>query len=243
MASFQGQGKRFQVTDRRIQLPIPLHRHELSNFENFHVGENAQLVDRLRGLASGVEATGLWLWGPTGRGRSHLLQATCQAAEAAGRRVVYLPLESLPVDPAVLEELEVDLVALDDVDRWLGDRALETQLMALYQNQLMGGGSLLVVAAAGAQQLSFGLPDLASRLRALPGFEVQPPDDEGLKVIIARLAARQGLELEPAVLDFWFHRAVRALPALIRQLEKLDRAAMIEQRRLTIPLIKEVLGL
>jgi DnaA family protein len=235
------------VTDRRIQLTIPLHRHELKHFENFHVGVNAQLVDRLQGLATGraseVEATGLWLWGPTGRGRSHLLQATCQAAEAAGRRAVYLPLQSLPVDPTVLEGLEVDLVALDDVDRWLGDRALETQLMALYENQLMAGSSLVVVADAGAQQLNFELPDLASRLRALPGFEVRSPDDEGLRVIVARLAARQGLELEQAVLDFWFHRAVRELPLLISQLEKLDQAAMTEQRRLTIPLIKDVLGL
>jgi len=243
MASLRGRGKRFEVTDRRIQLPMPLHRHELKHFDNFHVGVNTQLVDRLQELASGVDGTGLWLWGPAGRGRSHLLQATCQAAEAAGRRAVYLPLATLPVDPAVLEGLEVDLVALDDVDRWLGDRALETQLMALYQNQLMAGSSLLVVAGAGAQQLSFGLPDLASRLRAMPGFEVQSPDDDGLKIIISRLAARQGLELEQAVLDFWFHRAARELPKLIGQLQELDRAAMIEQRKLTIPLIKEVLGL
>ncbi len=231
------------MNDRCTQLTIPLRQRELNNFENFCQGSNTELVERLQTLASGPGDSGIWLWGPQGRGRSHLLQATCQVAEAAGHRAVYLPLGSLPMDPAIIEGLEVDLIALDDVDCWLGDHRLESQLMALYQNQLATHSSLVVVASASAQRQTFVLPDLGSRLRALQGFEVLAPDDDGLKIILAQLARRQGLELGEAVLDFWLHRSTRALPELIRQLDRLDARAMTEQRRVTIPLIKEVLAL
>ena len=52
---------------------------------------------------------------------------------------------------------------------------------------------------------------------------------------------RKGLILEESVLDFWMHRSSRHLPDLLEQLEVLDVAALAAQRRLTIPLIKEVL--
>ena len=69
------------------------------------------------------------------------------------------------------------------------------------------------------------------------------PDDEGLRAILSAAAHRRGLELTEAVLDYWLHRAVRSLPALLAQLERLDAQALVEQRAITIPLIKEVLEL
>ena len=126
---------------------------------------------------------------------------------------------------------------------WLGERELEAALMALYQNQLQIGGQLLVSSRQTALRAEFVLPDLASRFRALPGYRVLAPDDEGLREILYAAAHRQGLTLTDPVLDYWLHRAVRSLPELLTQLKVLDERALSEQRAITIPLIKEVLSL
>jgi len=232
------------VNDRSRQLTIPLRLNELCDFQNFQSGRNGELVNRLQDLASGDGFAGLFLWGPKGRGCSHLLQATCQRVTAAGRRSVYLPMGDLPLEPELLDGAEhADLVAVDDVQAWLGSRDSEAAVMALYQTLLGRGRRLLVASAAAPPRLHFELPDLASRMRGLEVFEVQPLDDDGIRAALSVAALRKGLILEASVLDFWMHRSSRHLPDLLEQLEALDIAALAAQRRLTIPLLKEVLEL
>lgn len=222
---------------------MPLEARVLNRFDNFHTGANGELIARLKALAVDGDGLGLWIRGGFGSGRTHLLEATCQAADQAGRRAAYLPLAELPASADVLETLDADLVALDDVEIWLGDLTLETGLMALYQSQLQRSGQLIVSSGLPARQAAFALPDLASRFRALPGYRLEPPDDRGLRDILTAAAHRQGLTLTEPVLDYWLHRAVRSLPELLDQLKRLDEQALAEQRAVTIPLIKETLCL
>ncbi|MCB1686277.1 MAG: DnaA regulatory inactivator Hda [Pseudomonadales bacterium] len=232
------------MSDQLRQLTIPLRLNALCDFENFHAGRNAELVNRLENLTAAGVFSGLFLWGQKGRGCSHLLQATCHRFTAAGRRSAYLPLADLPRDPDLLSGLEdADLVAVDDLQTWLGSVARESALMALYQGLLASGRRLLVASAAAPTKLDFALADLASRMRGLEVFEVQPLDDDGLRDVLTLVARRKGLTLDEAVLDFWLHRSSRHLPDLLEQLEALDLAALAAQRRLTIPLLKAVLEL
>ena len=232
-----------QKAERARQLTLLLEAQVLHGFDNFHTGANAELVHRLHGLAVAAESLGAWISGEPGGGKSHLLQATCRAADAAGRRAIYVPLADLHANSRSVESLEADLIALDDVDSWLGDAALEAVLMGLYQQQLQAGSQIVFSCVQTAQQASFHLADLASRCRALPGYRVVMPDDEGLRAILFAAAHLRGLTLTDAVLDYWLHRAVRALPELMAQLQVLDEQALVEQRAITIPLIKEVLEL
>ena len=231
------------MNEPSAQLTLPMAQHALHRLDTFDPGANGELVARLGDLAHGGGLPGLWIWGAPGSGRSHLLQGACHAASSRGGRVRYLPLASLPPDPEVLDGIEADLVALDDVDVWLGSRELETALMGLYQVQHEARQPLLVSAGSSAGRCDYALPDLGSRLRSLPGMEVLPPDDAGLRRILTVRARLQGLTLTAGVLDYWLHRAPRVLPVLLEQLTRLDARALAEQRRITVPLIKEVLGL
>ena len=98
-----------RVTDRGGQLAFPLRLEGLKHFENFHTGANTELVSRLEALVAARGTLGYWLWGQAGRGRSHLLQASCQHAEQLGYRAAYLPLDLLPRDSLILDGLETDL--------------------------------------------------------------------------------------------------------------------------------------
>ena len=226
------------------QLTFTLNIEERCDFASFHTGGNSEVLARLRGVAAGdLEVAGIWLWGGAGAGCSHLLKALCQAVSCADKRAVYLPLAALPREPDVIEDLSGSVVAVDDVKCWLGDRELETALMGLYQRQLELGGSVVVADRVPASRLDFSVADLASRFRSLASYEVAPLDDAGLKAVLRQSALRRGLELPEPVADFWLARSRRVLPVLLAELEQLDCAALAEGRRLTIPLLKSVLGL
>jgi len=227
----------------RTQLTIPLEVTAPCDFAGFEAGSNGELLARLRALASRPEPGGLWIWGGAGSGRSHLLQALCREAGEHGYRAAYLPLERVPSGSGVLEGLDADLLTLDDVEVWLGDADLEAVLVGAYQRQLERGGPLVVSATAPAGRVHFALNDLASRFRALSSYRVEPLDDDALRHAPAVHARRRGLILSAPTLDFWLTRSRRCLPVLLAELESLDRASLVAQRRVTIPLLKEVLGL
>lgn len=225
------------------QLTIDLRINELCDFANYHAAANVEIVERLGELSVVAGFAGMWLWGDTGSGRSHLLQAACQAAQANDLTAVYLPLALFDREPLALDGLSAELIAVDDIHEWLDDRRLEAALISLYEGQLSSGGRLLVSASAAAGSLNFVLADLASRMRSLASYRIAALDDQGLAVVLRQAAQRKGLALETAVIDFWLARSVRRLPDLLGQLDAVDNAAMTAQRRITIPLLKEVLRL
>ncbi len=89
----------------------------------------------------------------------------------------------------------------------------------------------------------FSLADLDSRLRAAQIFAILPLDDADRAHAIERLATQRGLELGADVVAFILRRAPRRMDELIATFDRLDRGSLAQQRRLTIPLAKDVLGL
>jgi DnaA family protein len=87
------------------QMLLDLKPEQPPTLENFVIGANAELVERLRGLGGTGNFEALYLWGDQGCGKSHLLAAT--AASAQGRRpVVHLAAAEaraeLPLAPGTL---------------------------------------------------------------------------------------------------------------------------------------------
>ncbi len=224
---------------KQLTLPFPL--NERCVFANFVMGPNAELVDHLQGACVG-RFSSTWLWGDVGK--SHLLQATCQNQAQIGFAVAYLPLADTDGQIELLRGLSShNLVAVDDLDVWLGDRRLETELLTLYQDLYATGSTLLLSSMSAPAEITFALPDLASRFRSSNCHHVQPLDDDDKAEVLRRHAAARGLRLTEPVLDFWLSHSERSLRQLLAQLDRVDRAAMVEQRRVTVPLLKQVLRL
>ncbi len=226
---------------RQLLLPLADAVDEGRSFANFVVGGNGELMDRLR-RAEGPPV--LWLWGGSAVGKTHLAHACCHWHLGRGAKAAYVPLASAPRDPEVLDGLShCDLVVLDDVQRWLDHFGLERALMGLYEGLLADGCRLVTTANRPPAQCRFSLQDLGSRLKAALIYEVRQLDDYGKGLVVRNRAKQRGLLIADRVLDFWLAHSERNLSRLLEDLERLDRAALTNQRRLTVPLVKQVLDL
>jgi len=230
--------------DRRRQLALKFPAPQRCTLANFEAGPNTEIVDAVGNCGRRGVFVAVWVAGETGAGKSHLLQGACHAAVAAGLTAAYLPLDVRGAGPAIFDGLgDFAVVAIDDVDGWLGQRPWEEALLALYQQLFDRRGALLFASTVGPADLDIGLPDLASRLRAAQVHVIRPLADADRARVIVRLAAERGLELPADVLAFILRRLPRRMDELLVVFELLDRGALAQQRRVTIPLVKEVLGL
>ena len=226
------------------QLPLEVRLADHAVFDSFYAAGNELLVHQLQLAATTRGYPPLWLSAPSGHGKSHLLQAAVALADQNGRRAVYLPLGSLPALPAgVLEGLgSLDLVCLDDLHAVAGQPEWEIALFGLYE-ELRGNGSNLVVATeVMPAELVFGLPDLASRLKSGTTFRLQALDDEGRLRALQMRARFRGFELPDETGRYLLARVERGIAGLFHLLDELDRAALVAQKRLTIPFVRQVLG-
>lgn len=226
------------------QLPLDIEIKAESTFDNFVTGDkgNEQLVAMLQRIARG-ESDFIYLYGDSGTGRTHLLQAFTQdySTQMPQALVAYIPLDNMQLVPEMVEGLTgFDAVCIDGIERCLGDRAWETALFNLY-NQLKEHNKTLIIAGAEApQQLTVTLADLKSRLSAMLIHAIQPLSDNDKRLLIQKKAGERGLELSDEVANYLLSRQQRDLPHLLEMLETLDQASLQAKRRLTIPFVKQV---
>ena len=226
------------------QLPLALGLAHAPSLDDFIVGDNQAVLDVLRHALDDGEEPLIYLSGPQGSGRSHLLLGQCAAAQHAGLRCAYLPLDARGgLHPDMLDGLEtLDLVAVDDVQRVAGDRPWEEALFALFNRCHDHGTKMLFSADRGPAALECSLPDLRSRLAWGLTMAVRPLDDVGRLDLLRSLAARRALNMPEDVARYLLDRSPRQATELVDIVARLDAASLAQQRRLTIPFVRDSLG-
>lgn len=224
------------------QLPLGLRLADRAVFATFWQQGNEQLLGHLQDTACGASRGMTWLAGAHASGKSHLLQATCAFAPAT-RRCGFFPLGQLQgLGPAALEGLpRLDLVCLDDVQLAAGNAPWEQALFGLYREIEESGGSLVAAAPVQPAHLPWRLKDLASRLAAATIFTLRPLEEAAQRDALMLRARVRGFELPEDVARWLQRRYPRDMATLYRLLDTLDSAALIAQRRLTVPFIRSVL--
>jgi DnaA-homolog protein len=227
------------------QQPLAFPPREPYALSDFVVGANGELLTLLDAIMPRARFQCCWVSGPAGAGKTHLLQGACHAVASRGGLVAYVPLRAVHGEAEAFAGLDdFDLIAIDDVDVSAGARMIEEALLALYQAMSAHDqGTLLLAAPVSAQRSSFALADLASRFRAAASYPLRELDDDGKGEVLRRYAARNGLDLRHDVRRWLLERGPRALPELLRLVDRLDAAAAAAQRRLTLPFARSVLDL
>jgi len=163
------------------------------------------------------------LAGPAGSGKSHLASIWRERSGAAS-----FPRDGLGA--AALEAAARGPVLVDDAD---GPGLDETGLFHLVNDVRAAGTQLLLTARRFPAAWNVRLPDLASRLKAAATVEIHEPDDLLLAGVITKLFADRQVEVEPHVVQFLVRRIERSLATAIGVVERLDRAALEQQSRIT----------
>lgn len=226
------------------QLPLALRWPAHQRFTGFHPGPNGAIVGALHAAARDAGSPWIFLAGAAGSGRTHLLFATCAQASEAGRGAQYLPLSALPSPraAAIRGFGGSELVAIDDLDAIAGEGEAEHALFDLYNRCRAERSTLVFAASAAPARLGIGLPDLVSRLSACTQMTLKPLDEVERRQVLRERAATRGLDLDDGVLDWLFTRRKRDLTTLFDLLERIDRASLAAQRRITLPFLRNLLG-
>lgn len=228
---------------RQLTLPLPV--QDSANFTNFQAGTNAVLLEYLKKFVRRQYDFYLYLWGHSGVGCTHLLQACCQDAISKGLTAVYIPLQySSNFEPSMLQALEtVSLVCLDDLQLIAGQTAWEEAVFHLYNRMQTTQNRLLIAAHQVPMALGIQLPDLNSRLMAGVIKQIQPLNDAEKIIALQMRAKLRGFTLPEEVAQFLLNRFPRHFSVLFDALDKMDKASLVAQRKLTLPFIKQVLNL
>ena len=222
------------------QLALPLQLADHAVFASYLESGNEALVATLTRIAGDDDGHGCWLWGASATGKTHLLQAVC---EAAGDRAAYMPLSSIAgFGPGILEGLSSrDLICIDDIDRVAGQPEWEVALFDLCNQIFDAGSQLLVSATSSPRECPMELADLRSRLARLPVFQIHALGENELVSALKLRSRHRGLELPDDTARYLLKRSRRDMASLYELLDTLDKEALRAKRRLTIPFVREVL--
>ncbi len=220
------------------QLPLALRFPADMRFAEFIGAPLA--CDWLRALAQGERDDWAYLSGPGASGKTHLLLATAAVASERDRRVAYLPLASARghLRELLAQQEIADLVALDGLEAIAGQREDEIALFDFHNRARAAGCVVMYAARSGPAALALSLPDLQSRLAQctqLPLVLLEEPDR---REVLRRRAEQRGLVLDEVVMDYLFRRVGRDLASLTTLLDRLDRASLAAQRRITVPFLR-----
>jgi chromosomal replication initiation ATPase DnaA len=169
--------------------------------------------------------------GPEGSGKSHLASIW---ADLSGARILSARAMQTPTLPDALATgaLVLEDCAPGDLD----ERAL-FHLLNLVREQ---DGHLLVTARAVPALWDVALPDLASRLRAMPAIPLSMPDDALLRAVLVKLFADRQLAVDENLVGYLLARVGRSFAAIQAAVQTLDREALQRKRPVNRALAAEV---
>lgn len=208
--------------NRQLVLDLPL-RPALGG-EDFIVSAcNKDAVSHIDRWPDWV-SYGLVLTGPAGSGKTHLAHvwrhmsgASIEFASGFGEEAVRS--RGVPV-PAVIE----------DIDRGVGDEKALFHLLNMAREQRF---HVLVTARSQPGEWSLTLPDLRSRLRALPVTTIGPPDDSLIRAVLVKLIGDRQLPATPHAIDHLARHMERSMAAAIAVVEELDRLVWDNPREIS----------
>ena len=231
------------TSDSASQLPLGIRLNDEATFANFLVSSgNRHLFDVLTSTSPSVQL--IYLWGAEGSGRSHLLQALCHRYAESGASALYLPLLSRhDFAPQILEHSHaLSVICVDDLDAVATDSVWQEAMFHCFNEAAESNVLFVVTASRAPRDLDLSLADLRSRMQKGLIFQLQAADDGFKKQILQHRANSRGISLSDQVCDYILQRADRSLAGLIAVLERLDSESFQRQRRLTVPLVKDVMG-
>ncbi len=142
----------------------------------------------------------------------------------------------------ILDSIEnMDLVCIDGLEEIVGICEWETAVFNLINNSLQSECRIVFTSSMEKGATNFSLPDLDSRVRKLESFELFPVSDDHILDALKHIANLRSINLGDKEAQYLITYTKRSISDLVQILESLDQLSMEMKRKITIPLIKDLL--
>ncbi len=216
--------------DEQLTLDFP-HRPALG-VDDFFVSASNQAAVELIDQWPSWPSLAVYLEGAEASGKSHLAHVWQTAS-----RAVILSADCLSEAQLALIEMGQPLV-VEDIDKGLMDERVLFHLINLAKEKDF---HLLMTGAKAPGQIDIKLPDLRSRIRALPVVKINAPDDALLRTLLIKQFQDRQLEIVPELIEYILPRMERSFSGALRLVERLDQLALSSGRRISQRFAGEVL--
>jgi len=226
---------------KQIALPLSLDRQ--FSFENY-ISDRAELIrTSIKALVAGNGETQIGLWGASASGKTHLLNASADLARQSGVQLqIYDAVQLLQCDASAFDGFaHCDVLAVDNLDAIAGHSEWEACFYQVINRCRDGDYRFLFAMTHKPDELVTSLDDFRSRLQW--GLMLQLPDSSEIEIreILRKRAQLNGIELTDEVISYLLTHYARNLAVQMDILRRLDGASLSQQRKVTIPLVKQAL--
>ena len=223
------------------QLTFPWTRTNKSSFENFYIDQkNSHLLSI---ISNKILTDDIYIFGINNSGKTYLLQSLCNFYSKHNKTALFLPIkEVISYGVGILDSIEnSDLICLDGLENIIGNEDWEIAIFNLINNTLNNQCRLVFSSSIESSNNIFSLPDLDSRIKKLQSYELYPIDDANLLHALKHIANLSSINLGEREAQYLLTYSKRNISDLVSILDGLDRLSMEMKRKITIPLIKELL--
>ena len=220
------------------QLTFPWSKHNKFTFNDFFFdSSNEEIKLALKNNED------LFLYGAKDSGKSFLLQSTCNYYASDNKSSVYIPIsEAIKHGTGSIDSLEgLDLICLDDIDLIASNQEWEVGIFNLINNCLTSNCRLIFSSSINPSSIKFDLDDLISRIRKIDHIELYSINDASLPEAIKFVSNLRSINLGDKEINYLVTYTKRNMSDLIEVINKLDQLSMELKRKITIPLIKEII--
>ena len=232
-------------------------RRPTVSLDEFAVGSSNRMAYAAVELAASRlgEMSPVLLHGPSGVGKSHLLAGICHHARKVrpGLAVAMFSAEQFTTN--FLQALHgsglpgfrrscrsVDLLAVDDLQFFVGKRATLLELQSTVDTLHRAGKQIIFASDRDVESLSGLGSELTGRLRGGMTAGIMPPDYEVRRGIVSGLAEKRQINLPINVIDFLANNLTRHARELIGGMNRLEAASHMLGTPVTLDLAREALA-
>lgn len=219
------------MTGRQLTLDLS-HRPALAR-EDFLVSPSNATAVALVDQWPQWPTHGAIITGPPGSGKSHLVSVWQQRASAVVRRA-----EDLTTENVTSAEMATAL-AIEDIGQGAWDERAVFHALNLARQQ---GSHVLLTTTTMPNKWNVRLPDLASRLNALPVAQILPPDDALLRGVLVKHFADRQIAVSEQIIGFILLRMPRSFDALRQIVREIDARALQDGAEVTRPFVARILA-
>ena len=221
------------------QLTFPWIKQNIASFDDFYFDpKNFGLKKNLL-----EEDDDLFLYGIKKSGKSFLLQSVCNFYASKNKSSLYIPIaEVMKYGISFMDSLDnLDVICIDDIDLINFDKEWEVAIFNLINDCLISKCRLIFSSAFNPSTIKFDLIDLISRIKKMDHVELFPVSKDKLNDAINFICNLRSINLGEKEINYLVTYSKRNISDLINVINKLDKTSMQLKRKITVPLIKEVI--